>query len=154
MPRTHTARRLLLLGAAALLPLGAVACSSDSDSGSPGTTTASQAYCSAWSDLVTAFGQYDQIDIINGGMDSVRSYFDQLESAAQDLQSSSDSLIGPKVEAFTTSLEDLGTTLTSPSLPVDRTAQVRQAKGAVDDAWNELVGTVKTSCPDVTASTV
>jgi hypothetical protein len=142
--------------ALAVALVGGAACSTSSTTAAATTVPTGPAsqYCTAWSDLVTAFGAYDQIDVVNGGLDSVRTYIDDVEAAATSLASASDSLLQPKVEAFNTSLQDLVTTLTSPDLPVNRTQQVRDAKAEVDAAWNDLVTTITTTCPDVKASTV
>lgn len=153
MRPTTTGRAVLLASALGLAGLGLGACS-DSAPSTSATTSPSQAYCDSWANVVSAFKAYDQVDVVNGGLDSVRNYFDQLQSAVSGLSSSSDSLLTPKIEAFTTSLSDLGTTLTSPSLPVDRRQQVAEAKVKVDSAWNDLVATAKTACPNVEASTV
>lgn len=145
--------RVAAVATVAVVSVTGVACSS-SDSSSSATTSASQAYCNDWATLVNAFNGFNQIDIINGGLDSVRTYVDSIQTAADSLKSSSDSLITPKAEALVTSMKELATTLTDPSLPVDRSAQVRAASTRVDDAWNSLVDTAKTTCPGVTASTV
>lgn len=154
MTRSTGLRRGLALGAMSVLAVISMSCSSSGSSQSSATTSVSAAYCAAWGDLTTAFGNYDKIDLLNGGIDSVRSYFNELEAAATSLKAESDTLLAPKVEAFSTSLQDLVTTLTSTSLPVNRAQQVRDAKAAVDTSWNDLVTTVKTNCPGVTASTV
>ena len=153
-PRTVHLRRLLPAALLVTLLVGASACSSSGGSTATATTSVTSGYCAAWGDLVGAFGAYDQVDIVNGGLDSVRSYIDQVESAATSLASASDSMLTPKVEAFNTSMQDLVTTLTSKDLPVDRTQQVRAAKAQVDSAWNEMVSAFTTQCPDVKASTV
>ncbi len=134
----------------------AAGCSDGDDETAATTTTADsgQAYCDAWADLIAAFEAYDQIDVVNGGLDSVRTYFDDLDVAAQTLETAVSEQLGDEVDAFTTALDDLGTTLTSPSLPVDRREQVRAAAAEVDTAWNDLVAAFKADCPSVTASTV
>lgn len=151
-------RSRLIVSAAAvvLVSLGALAGCSSSEETAATTTTANtrQQYCDAWAGLISAFEAYDEIDVVNGGLDSVRSYFDDLDSAAQQLAEASDAQLQPKVDAFTTALDNLGTTLTSSSLPVDRREQVRAAADQVDTAWNDLVEAFKAGCPSVTATTV
>lgn len=150
-----TPRRIagIVLVAVALAFTGA--CSGTSTTTAGTTTLSPEAkYCAAWSNLVTSFSAYNQIDVINGGLDSVRSYFDRLDAAAKELQSSADSQLKPSVDAFVTSLDTLGQTVTSGSLPVDRRAQVKAARQEVDSAWNTLITKAKASCPSVTGTTV
>lgn len=141
------------VAALALVGLTGAACSSG-DSSSSATTSATQAYCNDWAALATAFDGYAEVDLVNGGLDSVRAYVASIQTAADALKASSDSLITPKAEALVASMRDLATTLTDPSLPVDRRAQVQEASAEVDDAWNSLVDTARTTCPGVTASTI
>jgi hypothetical protein len=156
-PQPHSRSRLLVSSAVVVLvSLGALAgCSNDDDTAATATTVdTGQQYCDAWAGLISAFEAYDEIDVVNGGLDSVRTYFDDLDTAAQQLAEAADAQLQPKVEAFTTALDNLGTTLTSTSLPVDRREQVRVAAADVDTTWNELVDAFNTGCPSVTASTV
>jgi hypothetical protein len=141
---------------AALLALGTIAgCSSETNTAATTTTASpSQQYCDAWSGLITSFQAYDQIDVVQGGIDSVRTYFDNLKTAAKKLADTSDAQLEPAVDSFNAALDNLGTTLTSSSLPVDRRAQVRAAADQVDTAWNDLVDAFKAGCPSVTATTV
>ena len=153
----HRSRRIVCSAAIVAVSLGAlVGCSSDDDTTATTTTTVDtrKEYCDAWGGLIDAFEAYDEIDVVNGGLDSVRTYCDALDSAAQQLADAADAQLQPKVDAFTTALDDLGTTLTSSSLPVDRREQVRAAADQVDTAWNDLVEAFKAGCPSVTADTV
>lgn len=138
-----------------LLLTGAAACGSD-DSTDATTTTQSVAerYCAAWEDVVTSFAAYREIDVVEGGTDAIQTYFDDLEAAVSELETVADEQITPSVEAFLTSLEDLGTALTSPDLPVDRRDEVRAASDEVDASWNAMVEALDAGCPDVTAETV
>jgi hypothetical protein len=145
------------LACLALLTSVALGCSGGDDEDAAGSTTAqepSQEYCDAWSDLIAAFEAYEEIDIVNGGLDSVRTYFDDLEQAAAALQVAAGAQLGDEVDAFTVALDELGTTLTSTSLPVDRSDLVSAATDAVDVAWNDLVAAFSAGCPSVTATTV
>jgi ABC-type glycerol-3-phosphate transport system substrate-binding protein len=155
MARVRTPRPLIAAAGLAAL-LGLAACSSSSSEVAATTTTQSPqaAYCQAWADLVTSFGRYQEIDVVNGGLDSVRTYFDQLEAAAAGLDAAADAQLKPSVDAFVESLEQLGTTITSGSLPVDRREQVRAAAREVDTAWNEMVTTFTTRCPGSPGTTV
>jgi hypothetical protein len=149
-------RRAVAAAAVIVLTFGAAAsCSDDSDESAATTTVdARQEYCDAWAGLITAFQAYDEVDVVNGGLDSVRAYFDDLDAAAQQLDAAADAQLQPPVDAFETALDNLGTTLTSTSLPVDRREQVQAAAEQVDTAWNDLVEAFKADCPSVTADTV
>lgn len=132
--------------------LGALAgCSNDDDTAATTTTVDTrQEYCDAWAGLIPAY----EIDVVNGGLVSVRTYFDDPDASAQQLTDAADAQLRSQVEAFTTALDDLGTTLTSLSLPVDRREQVRDAADQVDTAWNDFVEAVKAGCPLIAATTV
>lgn len=151
----HPFRRTLLAVALVGATAALAGCSSSSDRAAT-TTTADRAaaYCDAWSGVITAFQAYDEIDLLAGGTDSVRTYFDDLDAAVQQLADAADRQLAPAVESFTASLDELGTTLTSGDLPVDRRQQVRDAADRVDAAWNELVAAFEAGCPSVTATTV
>jgi hypothetical protein len=157
-PQTHHRSRLILSAAAAavLVSVGSLtSCSSDDETAATTTTVDTrQQYCDAWAGLIDAFEAYGEIDVVDGGLDSVRTYFDDLDTAAQQLAEASNAQLQPRVEAFTAALDDLGTTLTSSSLPVDRREQVRAAADDVDAAWNDLVDAFEAGCPSVTATTV
>ena len=127
----------------------AVGCSSGEESPSASSEAARAAYCSAWSDLVTTFGAFTDIDIINEGVDSVRNYVADVESSATALDEAATAQLGPVIEAFSASVETLGTTLTSPDLPFDRREEVRAAATEVDTAWNNLVDAFAADCPSV-----
>ena len=149
-------RRVMAVGLAclAMLSFTAVACSSGGNADVTTTTDVRQVYCDAWAGLITAFKAYDEIDIVNGGLDSVRSYFDDLDAANQTLDAAASDQLEGEIVAFTDALDNLGSTLTSPSLPVDRRTQVQEASVAVDTAWNDLVAALTADCPSVTAPTV
>jgi len=152
---TRTRRRAALATAVVVaLTLTTGACSSAGDSAATTTTSAAAAYCGAWEDFITAFEAYEQIDLLAGGTDSIRTYFDDLDAAGQALADAADAQLAPAVDDFTTALDDLATTVTSGDLPVDRRAEVRAAADDVDAAWNDLVAAFEGGCPDVTATTV
>lgn len=142
-------RRLTAVGLAclALLSGTVVACSSGSDAGVATTADVRQVYCDAWAGLVTAFKAYDEIDMANDGLDAVSAYFDDLEAANQTLEAAASDQLKDEVAAFSDALDNLGFTLTSPSLPVDRRAQVREARDTVDTAWNDLAAAFSADCP-------
>ena len=129
-------------------------CSSEEGSPSASSEAARAAYCSAWSDLVTAFGSFSDIDIINQGVDSVRNYVAEVESSAMALDEAATAQLGPVIEAFSASVETLGTTLTSPDLPFDRRDEVRASAAEVDTAWNNLVDAFAADCPSVSTQGV
>jgi hypothetical protein len=132
-----------------LLLTGLLAGCGDDSGSSSATTSVEAGYCDAWAQVGEAFAGYDQIDLVNGGLDSVRAYLDELDASLEELSAAAGSLLQPRIDAFTTSLSDLVTTLTSPSLPVDRRTQVQEARDQVQRSWDDLVSTVGTSCPDV-----
>jgi hypothetical protein len=138
----RNARRLLLVGPCAALALGAVAACGDDDEGA----ATEAAYCDAWSDLRDAFQGFEEIDVVEGGLESVRSQLTAVENALDALRTSSQELLAPEAEAFRTSLDDLVTTLTSTDLPVDRREEVRAASDTVDAAWNDLLAKADADC--------
>jgi hypothetical protein len=152
LPRRGPVAAVLLC--VVLLTSATAGCSNDDESSSTTTADTRQVYCDAWADLINAFEAYDDIDIINGGIDSVRTYFEDLDAAATTLEGAATDQLGVETQAFTDAVDDLGTTLVSSSLPVDRRAQVRDAAEAVDTAWNDLVAAFAAGCPSVTADTV
>jgi hypothetical protein len=146
-------RAVSVLLIAATLVVGAASCSSSSDDAETTTTlSVEERYCAAWQDVVDAFGAFAEIDVVADGTDAVQAAFDDLEASVTTLEGAADEQITPSVQAFLGSLEDLGTTLTSPELPVDRRDQVRAARDEVDASWNDMGDTLKTSCPDVSAA--
>jgi hypothetical protein len=139
---------------AAGLVIGASSCSSTDDEGDSTTTlSVEERYCAAWQDVVDAFGAFAEIDVVADGTDAVQAAYDDLEAAVATLEGAADEQITPSVEVFLASLRDLGTALTSPELPVDRRDEVRAARDEVDTSWNDMVDTLKTTCPDVSAAT-
>lgn len=143
----------LALAVALVAPLALAGCSSDGEDAASTTTDAAAAYCDAWSGVITAFEAYDQIDVVSGGTDSIQTYFDDLDAALTGLADAADAQLTPAVDSFTSALDELGTTITSPDLPVDRRAEVQAAADQVDAAWNELVAAFEAGCPGVTATT-
>ncbi|MCU0273482.1 MAG: hypothetical protein MUE34_09635 [Acidimicrobiales bacterium] len=136
-------RRLLLLGPCAALTFGALAaCGDDDDTGA----ATEAAYCTAWSDVRTAFEGFREIDVVEGGLDSVREQITSVETSLEALRTSSEELLATEAEAFRSSLDELVTTLTSTDLPVDRREEVRAATEAVDAAWNDLLVKADADC--------
>lgn len=152
-PKTRT-RLIVGVAAIAMVSSGVLASCSKDDDAATTTVDTRQEYCDSWAGLISAFEAWNEIDIVNGGLDSIRTYFDNVDSAAKQLAGAADAQLKPAVDAFTSTLDDLGTTLTSSSLPVDRRDEVRSAADDVDSAWNDLVEALKAGCPSVTASTV
>lgn len=131
-----------------LLVAGA-ACASDDGAATATTLTVQERYCQSWSEVATAFDAFDQVDVLNQGLDSVRAYVDGLQTALEGLEVAATDNFQPKVEAMRTSLRDLADTLGSTTAPA---AQTRAALTALDDSWNELVAALQTDCPSVSAN--
>lgn len=150
----HPLRRTLL--AVAVVGVAVVTgCSSDGDTAATTTTAdAAEAYCDAWAEVITAFEAFDQIDLVAGGTDAIRTSAADLDTAVQQLADAADDQLQPAVEEFTASLDELGTVLTSTDLPVDRRQEVRDAADQVDATWNELVDAFRAGCPSAPATTV
>ena len=111
-------------------------------------------YCESWQKVVTAFDSLNGIAITASGVSGLDTAVDDITAAAKDLASSADSLLKPKVEALQDALTSFGNTLSSPQLSTDYVDKLKSESQKVDDAWNDLVTTAKTSCPDVRASSV
>ncbi len=133
--------------------LGGTACSSGDDAATTTTLSTEQRYCAAWGDVIDAFVAFDEVDIVANGTSSLEQASDDLEGAVDDLEAAADEQLSPSIAAFVTSLQELGTTLTSPELPVDRTDEVLAARSDVDAAWAEMVDTLTTKCPEVETPT-
>jgi hypothetical protein len=111
-------------------------------------------YCESWQNVVDSFSALDGIAITTSGLSGLTTTVDDITAAAKDLASSADSLLKPKVEALQDALTSFGNTLSSPQLSTDYVDKLKSESQKVDDAWNDLVTTAKTSCPDVQASSV
>jgi hypothetical protein len=142
MTTTRSMKRSAVLLAAALLVVPAAACGDDE-------SAADAAYCDSLLEVRDAFESYSEIDVIEGGLDSIRTYVDGIEAALADMRSASDARIGEEADAFRTALDELVTTLTSGELPVGRREEVRAAADEVERTWNELVAAGEIDCPDV-----
>jgi hypothetical protein len=111
-------------------------------------------YCESWQKVVDSFSALDGIAITTSGLSGLTTAVDDITAAAKDLASSADSLLKPKVEALQDALTSFGNTLSSPELSTEYVDKLKAESQKVDDAWNDLVTTAKTSCPDVQASSV
>jgi hypothetical protein len=142
MTTTRSMKRSAGLIASALLVAAAVAgCDDGGD--------ADAAYCDSLVELRQAFESYSEIDVVEGGLDSIRTYVDGIETALADVRSANDARIGEEADAFRTALDELVTTLTSGELPVDRREEVRAAADEVERTWDELVAAGEIECPDL-----
>jgi hypothetical protein len=128
--------------ASALLAAGAFAGCDDGDD-------ADAAYCDSLVEMRQAFESYSEIDVVEGGLDSIRTYVDGIETALAEVRSANDARIGVEADAFRTALDELVTTLTSGELPVDRREEVRAAADDVKRTWDELVAAGEIECPDL-----
>lgn len=154
MSRTKIRSTSLAAGFVLALTLAVGACSSSSSSSSTTTTTPAQAYCGSWQEVVDAFNSFNQVDILGKGLDSLKAPTQQLQTAVDHLGSTSDAMLRPKVDALVSAVKDVGTTVSSNSLSVDTLTRARTAVQNVQSAWNDLVSTLRTTCPEVRASTV
>jgi hypothetical protein len=121
----------------------ATGCSNDDDA------AADAAYCDSLVEVRSAFESYSEIDIVAGGMDSIREYVDRIETALDEVRSANDARIGEEADAFRTALDELVTTLTTGELPVDRREEVRAAADEVDRTWDELIAAGEIECPEI-----
>ena len=140
--------RTLPAAAALVGLLAAAACSSGSSNTAQASPSAQ--YCQAWADTVTAFASYREVDVVNGGLNSVRTYVSKLDAAVKTLRAAADEQLQSKVDGFTAALTNLGETLTSTALPVDRRAQVRAAADTVNARWNDVTAAASPACPSAT----
>jgi hypothetical protein len=142
MTTTRSMKRSAGLIATALLVAAAAAGCDDGDD-------ADAAYCDSLVEMRQAFESYSEIDVVEGGLDSIRTYVDGIETALADVRSANDARIGEEADAFRTALDELVTTLTSGDLPVDRREEVRAAADDVERTWDELVAAGEIECPDL-----
>ena len=147
MTTAHSLKRSTGLIASALFVAAvAVGCGNDDD-----TAAADAAYCDSLLEVREAFESYAEIDVVEGGMDSIRQYVDDIEAALADVRSANAARIGEEADAFRTALDDLVTTLTTGELPVDRREEVRAAADEVERTWDQLIAAGEIECPDVAA---
>ena len=143
MTRSRAALRSARLITAALVVAGAVAgCGDDG-------AAADAAFCDSLVEVREAFESYSEIDLIAGGLDSIRTYVDGIGSALSEMRSANSARIGEEADAFRTALDELVTTLTTGDLPVDRREEVREAADEVERTWAALVTAGEIECPDV-----
>lgn len=157
--RTRSGAAVVGVGVALALVLSVTlgACSSSGSSSTTATTTPAEQLCTAWSGVVDAFNAYRQVDVINGGLNSVRNYVDDLGASIQTLQSAASATVQPQVEALRSALTHLADTLgtnTSTTKVSTNLSEIRTAVSDVNNAWNDLVSALRTECPGTTAKTV
>lgn len=148
MKKSPLKRAAIALAAVALSVSIVAGCSSSSSKSSEAK------YCDSWQKVVTSFESLNGIAITTSGLSGLEVAVNDITAAAKDLASSADSLLKPKVEALQDALTSFGNTLSSPQLSTDYVDKLKSESQKVDDAWNDLVNTAKTSCPDVQASSV
>jgi hypothetical protein len=125
-----------------LLAVTAAGCGDDEEA-------ADAAYCDSLIELRNSFESYAEIDVVEGGLDSIRTYLDGIETSLAEVRSANDARIGEEADAFRAALDELVVTLTSTDLPVDRRDEVRAAADEVEQTWNELAAAAEIECPDV-----
>lgn len=138
---------VVLVGAVAVVSLAA-GCSSSSSKSSEAK------YCESWQKVVDSFNTLNGISITPNGVSGLDTAVKDISAAAKNLASSADSLLKPKVEALQDALTTFGDTLKSPQISTDYLDKLQSESQSVKDAWNDLVTTANTSCPDVKASSV
>ena len=148
MKKSPLKRAGIALAAVALAVSIIAGCSSSSSKSSEAK------YCDSWQKVVDSFSALDDIAITTSGLSGLDAAVEDITTASKDLASSADSLLKPKVEALQDALTSFGNTLSSPQLSTDYLDKLKSESQKVDDAWNDLVNTAKTSCPDVQASSV
>lgn len=141
--RTNTGRTALLASLVVVVATSA-GCGSDD-----GGANADAAYCDSLVEVRDAFESYADVDIVEGGLSSVRTYVDRIEASLADARAANSERIGDEADAFRTALDDLVETLTSGELPVDRRDEVRAAADEVRRTWDDLVAASEVDCPDV-----
>ena len=148
MKKSPLKRAGIALAAVALAVSIVAGCSSSSSKSSEAK------YCDSWQKVVDSFSALDDIAITTSGLSGLDAAVEDITTASKDLASSADSLLQPKVQALQDALTSFGNTLSSPQLSTDYLDKLKSESQKVDDAWNDLVTTAKTSCPDVKASSV
>lgn len=147
-PMTSVVKRLsiALIGAIAVVSIAA-GCSSSSDS-------SEVKYCKSWQKVADSFEKLNDIAITTDGIKGLDTAVNDISGSIKQLVSSADAMLKPKVEALQSALNDFGDALSSPEMSADYLNTLKSKGDAVDSAWNDLVATAKTSCPDVKASAV
>ena len=148
MKKSPLKRTGIALAAIALAVSIVAGCSSSSSKSSEAK------YCDSWQNVVESFNTLDGIAITTSGLSGLDAAVKEITAAAKELASSADSLLKPKVQALQDALSSFGNTLSSPQLSTDYLDKLKSESQKIDDAWNDLVDTAKTSCPDVQASSV
>jgi hypothetical protein len=143
MKNLNVSSRPRKLMASLLVVVAVAAGCSDDDS------SADAAYCESLVEARDAFESYADIDIVQGGLDSIRTYVDRIEAALADVRSANSARVGEEADAFRAALDELVVTLTTGELPVDRREEVRAAADEVQRTWDELVAAGEIECPDV-----
>ncbi len=148
MKKSPLKRAGIAIAAVALAVSIIAGCSSSSSKSSEAK------YCDSWEKVVDSFSALDDIAITTSGLSGLDAAVEDITTASKDLASSADSLLKPKVQALQDALTSFGDTLSSPQLSTDYLDKLKSESQKVDGAWNDLVNTAKTSCPDVQASSV
>ncbi|CAB4615284.1 unannotated protein [freshwater metagenome] len=94
------------------------------------------------------------MSITASGIENLDTAVNEVTASVEKLASAADSMAEPKVTALEDSLSSLGDLVKSPQISTAYLDKVSTALSDVDTAWNDLVTTLKTSCPEVKASTV
>ncbi len=146
--RRSSGSKIAMVLVAGVLALGALACSSDSSDNAATTTTPATRTCEAWTDVQTAFAEYSKVDIVNQGLDSVRTYIDELTTAVDEFVAAASDQVKPAADAFKESLDSLLNADTTATTAEGQLAPAQQ----VGQSWNALAAQVVNECPSPSSS--
>ena len=138
----HLRRAAVALGAALLLAGPLAACSSSgSDAESSPTSSVQAAYCGAWDDVVEAFAGFDDLDLVNDGLGSVRSYLDDLGESLQTFADAADAKLRPQVDDLEAAIQGLADAVAGDADLGDAATELRSS-------WDALVKALREDCPE------
>lgn len=141
---THLPRAAVVALAVLLATtLGACAdAGSESTAGSP-TTSAQAAYCGAWDDVVDAFAGFDDLDLVNDGLNSVEIYLEDLGDALKTFADAADAKLGPQIDGLKSAITGLGDAIGG-----DVDTDLGDAATDLRTSWDALVSALRQDCPD------
>ncbi len=132
-------RAAVLVAVLLVVPLAACA-SSGSESFNPDTTQVQAAYCGAWDDVVDAFAAFDDLDLVNDGLSSVRTFLDDLGTSLEAFADAADAKLRPQVDDLKAAIDGLGEAIAGDADLGDAATELRTA-------WDALVAALQEDCP-------